>query len=402
MSGSGLRVALVAGGLPFGGTTAFCFFLGKGLQSLGALVEVFSFAWSHPSAEDFRAAGVPVHRENEHSLIYEDRLERTYHKLAQFNPHAVFAVIGVECFEILRYLPPGVLRVGMVHDHLKTVYDQLPVYRPYLDAVVAVAASVRDHILAHYPGTPCEYLQHGVFLNSPETVRQPNPDRPLKLIYFGRLDEGSKRVSMFPKIWRGLRHRGIPFQWTIHGQGPEEAWLRAELAEGERAGEIIFSKPVPHNQLGGIVRTHDVYMLASYHEAGPLTLLEGMGYGLVPICADIPCMLREVIRPSNGFRVEPTATEQYVEAISKLHRDRGLLEQMSRAARQTVERDFSDVAMATRYLRFVKSHQPALTPATWPSQIKARPILNTSNPSQRLPLRPLRRLAKRLKTLFHA
>jgi glycosyltransferase involved in cell wall biosynthesis len=400
MASSQYRIAIVIGGVEFGGTTTFCYFLGKGLHSLGIPVEVFSFTHNHPMEEDFRSAGVVVHRENENTRIYEDRMESLYEKLAQFEPHAIFGVIGVEFYETFRYVPAGVLRVAMMHDHLQSLYDELPPYRPYYDCIVAVAASIRDHIVEHYPGIPCEYLQHGVFLNPPELVRQPNPDQPLRLLFFGRFDELSKRVSMFPEVWRGLHEAKLPFRWTIHGQGPQEAYLRERLAAGVQAGEIVFSKPVPHDQLGEIIRQHDVYLLTSRHEAGPLTLLEGMGYGLVPVCADIPCMLREVIKPDNGFRVEPTATEQYVAAISKLHQDRRLLEQMSRAARQTVEQDFSEVAMARRYLAFVQKHLPSPPKVTWPGHIKPQPIIHTRSARFRLPLRRVRRLAKRLKTLL--
>lgn len=394
------RIALVAGGLPFGGTTTFCMFLGKGLNDLGVPVKVFSFSSQHPLEEDFNRLGVPVHREHEQRLIFEDRMARVYDAIRNFQPSAVFAVIGAEGLELFRYLPAGIFRVAMIHDHYAPLYDELPVYRPYYDHVVAVAANIEAHINEHYPEKPCTYLRHGVFLNPPEKIRTTNADGPLKIIYFGRLEHTAKRVRIFPQIYSELKRAKIPFKWTIHGTGPDEPFLREQLARAERSGEVVFSKPVPHDQLGEIVRQHDIYLLASVHEAGPLTLLEAMGYGLVPVCADIPCLLQEVIAPNNGFKIKPDDTAAYSSAISQLHHDRAKLEAFSKAARFTVETGFSELAMARRYLEFIKTHGPADPSVAWPQKIKVKPMLQTANPIMSLgPFRSLRRLVKTVNSI---
>jgi glycosyltransferase involved in cell wall biosynthesis len=394
------KIALVAGGLPFGGTTTFCMFLGKGLHELGLPVTVFSFSSQNPLQKDFEAVGVPVHREHEQRLIFEDRMVRVYDAIRSFQPSVVFSVIGAEGLELFRYLPPGVFRVAMIHDHYPPLYDELPVYRPYYDHVVAVAANIEAHIHQHYPETPCNYLRHGVFLNPPEKIRAANADRPLKIIYFGRLEHSAKRVRIFPQIWSELKRAGIPFQWTIHGTGPDEPFLREQLADAEQSGEVIFSKPVPHDQLGEIIRQHDIYLLASVHEAGPLTLLEAMGYGLVPVCADIPCLLQEVIAPNNGFKIKPDDASAYASAIGQLHHDREKLEAFSKAARFTVETGFSERAMAQRYLEFIHTNTPAHPSVAWPRQINVKPMLRTANPimSSR-PFRSLRRLVKSVNSI---
>jgi glycosyltransferase involved in cell wall biosynthesis len=389
-----MRIALVSGGLPFGGTTTFCMFLGNGLNNLRVPVKVFSFSSAHPLEKDFDAFGVSVHRENERQLIFEDRMAGVYKAIRAFRPTAVFAVIGTEALELLRYLPHGIFRVTMIHDHYPPLYNELPVYCGFYDHVVAVAANIAAHIREHYPSIPCSYLRHGVFLNPPERIRIANQGDPLKIIYFGRLEHSAKRVRIFPQIWSELKRAGIPFKWTIHGSGPDEQFLREHLAEAERAGEVIFSKPVPHDQLGAIIRQHDVYLLTSVHEAGPLTLVEAMGYGLVPVCADIPCLLQELIAPSNGFKIKPDDASAYAAAIVRLHKNREMLESFSKEARLTVEKDFSEVAMAERYLEFVRSHGPRTPYPSWKEQIKIEPMLRSTRIISLKPFRALRRMLK--------
>jgi glycosyltransferase involved in cell wall biosynthesis len=393
---SEMRVALVSGGLPFGGTTTFCMFLATGLKELGVPVEVFSFTCEHPLAPEFSELDIPVHIEDQRRRIFEDRMAGIYAELKKFQPTAVFAVLGSEAFELFRYLPKDVFRVAMVHDHFQPIYDMLQNYRAFYDEIVVVAKNIEAHVKEILPGTPCTYLQHGIFLNGADRVRRANPNQPLKIIFFGRLDQASKGVRIFPEIWRELKMLQFPFQWTIHGTGPDEGFLRAHLAEAEKNGEVIFSKPVVHKELGNIIRAHDVYLLTSIHEAGPLTLLEAMGYGLVPVCGDIPCLLQEVITPENGFRVPPKDVASYVAAIAKFNRDRELLEKMSKRARATVETGFTEEAMARRYVDYLQAI-PKVPFIPWPDRIAVKPMLQMEKSIFFHPaFRVLRRIAKRL------
>jgi glycosyltransferase involved in cell wall biosynthesis len=268
--------------------------------------------------------------------------------------------------------------------------------------VAAGSASLKQLVEELNPGIACSYLRHGVFLNPPEEVRTPNRDRPLALTYFGKLDDSAKGVLIFPEIWRVLKEAHIPFRWTIIGSGPDENILRERMTEAVRLGEVAFHPHVPHRELGRWIQRHDVYLLTSRREAGPLTLLEAMGYGLVPICADIPCLVQEVITSQNGFRVNPAVPNAYVAPLAQLHQNRELLEEMSKAARRAVETGYSEVEMARRYVDFVQKYAPNHPASEWPARIRVKPILapGTFRPRALIP-RPLRRLVKQISFVAH-
>jgi glycosyltransferase involved in cell wall biosynthesis len=373
--GQKLKVALVTASLPLGGTTTFSLFLCAGLKQSGVEARVFSFTKAHPLAEEFSSWDIPVHVEDDGRLIFEDRVAGIYDKLREFQPTVVFAVLGGEAFEFLRYVPAGVLRVGMVHDHHPPVYETLRAYKPFCDQVVAVAASIRDYIRSEFRDVTCTYLQHGVLFKEGEEPRAANPTGKLRLLFFGRFDQGQKQVLIFPEIWRELKRLGVACHWTIHGAGPAEAALRAGMAAAVRAGEATFSTPMHYDQLGGFIRQHDVYVMASLHEAGPLTLIEAMGRGLVPVCSDIPCLVEEIVRPENGFRVAVRDPAAYAQAIARLDQDRTLLEALSQRARQTISEEFTAQAMARRYMSFVEQHPTTEARLQWPAQVEIKPVL---------------------------
>lgn len=391
------KIAFVTGGLQFGGSTIFLLNLGAGLKSLGIASAAFSFNRANPFAADFEAAGIPTFTADETTSIIEDRMALLYEKLAKFNPTTVIANIGEEAYEMFRYLPAGVTRIGMIHDMAVIPERLLPAYEDVLDGVAVVNSHLLQDIRRIVPKTKTGYLAHGIRTPN-EAPRAANPSDRLKLIYFGRLD-ACKGTRLFPEIIRALRQRHVPFRWTMHGSGPDENWLRTQLAAEIAGGDVVVSSQVLQHELYSLVRQHDIFIMASDMEGGPLTLLEAMSLGLVPICNEIPCMIQEVITPENGFRI-PRSANAYAETIATLNRDRIKLEQMSVAARKTITSRFTAQEMAQRYLDFITILGVSQTPPNWPPRIKPRPFrmfstLNQISQSAGV-VRQARRILKRL------
>lgn len=395
-----MRVAFVTGSVALGGATTYLLFLASALRRLGVPVEVFSFSSENPLKTEFTDAGIAVHNQDDTRLIYEDRLQNLYSALREFKPTAAFAVLGAESFELLRYLPAGVARIGVFHDRAVRPRITGPLYRPVLDHFAVVARYLQTELREMDPQFPCTYLAHGIPIPQDTPPRSPNPNHPLRLIYYGRFENASKGVRLFPEIAAALHRRGVPFVWTMHGEGPEEDFLKNALATEIQKGQVIFSKPIPYKDLPALIRSHDVYLLASTNEGGPLTLLESMALGLVPVCGDIPCLVQEVITPETGFRVPRDHPDAYAEAIASLHKNREQLEKLSVAARKIITADFSSEAMARRYIAFLESLSVGKQ-AEWPKHIQPRPILGTSATvrlAQSLGvLRPARRFLKQLR-----
>jgi glycosyltransferase involved in cell wall biosynthesis len=372
-----MRVAFITAGLSLGGASTFTLFLSAALRNFGVPVEVFSFTAGNPLSAEFTDAGIPVHTQNGARLIYEDRLENVYAGLRGFKPTAVFAVLGAEAFDTLRYLPRGVARIGIFHDRAVQLRITAPTVRPFVDHLVVVASYLREDMRQLDPQYPCTYLAHGIPIPKETAPRSPNPTEPLRLLYYGRFENASKGVRLFPEIAASLNRRHIPFVWTMHGLGPDENYLKDAFANDIQKGQVIFSKPIKYAEIPDLIRRHDVYMLASTNEGGPLTLLESMALGLVPVCGDIPCLVQEVITTQNGFRVPRGNPEAYADAIAALNDDRDLLEKLSAASQQTITKHFSSEAMAKRYLAFLES-LPAGSNIEWPDRIHPRPILGAS------------------------
>src|SRR5205809_54347 len=210
------RVALITGSLPLGGTTTFLCNLGGELARRGIAVEVLSFEKENPLASDFSRLNVPVHTQDDRRVIFEDRMQAVLQRLAGFRPTVVLANLSAISFEVLRYVPARVFRVGVAHSDDAKVYDMIGRYLPHLDLLAVVSETIRRRMaeLPEYTGAPFRYLPLGVPMPEDGSMASRDFAGRLRILYLGRLEREQKRVHLFPAILEGLKSSGVPFHWT--------------------------------------------------------------------------------------------------------------------------------------------------------------------------------------------
>ncbi len=386
-------MALVTGGLKLGGSTTFLYNLGGELIRRKIAAEVFSFELENPLAADFQRAGVPVLCLDERSQIFEDRLTIILQNLARFRPTVVVSSLGAVSFEVLRYLPEGIFRIGVGQSDDANVYDMMRHYTPWMDLAAMVSQTMRDKASAmpEFARVPVAYLPYGVPIIADTELPVRDFTTPLRILYLGRLEREQKRVHLFPEILLQLCAAGIPFHWTIAGAGKDRGFLEANLKTASPHQIVSFAGPIRYADVPTILKQHDIFLLASDYEGLPLSLLEAMGAGLVPVVSDLPSGIPEVVNASNGCLVPVNDLGGYARAIIHLHEHRDELATKSAAARKQVLTEFSVAAMTDRWL-----HKFPKTPPSdilWPNRWSIKPIL-VSDQAWRFspPIRYVRRI----------
>jgi glycosyltransferase involved in cell wall biosynthesis len=392
-----LRVALVSGNLNLGGVTTFLCNLGGELVRRKIPVEVLSFKDEHPLAADFQRLNIPVHCQDHRRLIFEDRMLAVLRELGRFQPTVVLANLDAMSFEVLRYLPAGVFRIGVGHSDHPSLHEMMRHYVPHMDlmALVSQVMKSKTGALPEFSSVPQVYLPLGVPIPPDQHLAARRFDRPLRIIYLGRLTEEQKRVRLFPAILEQLKSSGLPFHWTIAGEGPEREFLERTMTGAPPQQTVSFPGKILYADVPRLLSEHDVFLLASDHEGLPLSLLEAMGQGLVPVISDLESGVREVVDAGNGIRVPVDDTSGYARAIIHLHEHRDELAAQSAAARERVKKEFSVAAMTDRWLAAFPAAQRPVAP--WPKRWKIAAMLATDQSSRYSPrLRVLRRLAKKI------
>ena len=390
-------IALITGTLKLGGTTSFLGNLAGELVRRGVDCRVLCGEYEHPQAAEFARRHIPVSLQDERRAIFEDRLAAVLDELGGFRPDVVVATLAPFAFEVLRYTPPGVRRIAMVQSDDPTVYAALAHYAPCLDGVAGVSAMIVQRLAAlpAFRAVPRHYLPYGVAMPEamPERSRR---NQPLRILYLGRIIREQKRVQLFPQILAALQQSAIPFHWTIAGDGPDRAALEPQLrCDGPRQ-RVEFIGPTAYADVPRLLANHDVFLLASDYEGLPLSLLEAMGHGLVPVVSDLPSGIPEVVDASNGCLVPVNEVAGYARAIIHLHAHRDELAAKSAAARRRVATEFSMAAMTDRWLAALP---PATgTPPAWPQKYSIQaPLTARRKLPFSIPVRVLRRLVKKIR-----
>lgn len=366
------RTAFLHASLPAGGATIFLLNLVGEMVRRGIPAHVFSGDGAHPLAADFARRHIPVSLGRPRGLIFEDRVHATLRRLVPFAPDVVVANLDFVSGEVLRHSPPGLKRIGVVH---AAVQVELAVcYASVMDQIVTVSDHVRTLLTqrAELRRLPVDCVELGFPI--PMAVDRPDPvaGHPLRILYLGRLDEGAKRVRLFPSILTRLEKSGIPFRWTIAGEGPERPFLEARMTSQENQ-RVRFVGVVSYADVPALLAEHDVLLLTSDTETFSLSLHESMAAGLVPVVSDLPGPVRDVVTPEAGILVPPSEVSAYADGIIWLHEHRARMQSMSRQARSSIGSKYSVGRMTDRWLTFLTA--PDRNPPNWPTHWKHFPPL---------------------------
>jgi len=218
------------------------------------------------------------------------------------------------------------------------------------DRVIAVSESAREHAqsLGARPDRVV-VIPNGVdvelFHPVEPTVDQVGPQRPLRVVFVGRLI-ANKGARLALDAFALLKERGCRFSAVVVGDGPLGPSLRDAVRSLGLEGAVTFTGAIV-----GVVRElrdADVLIRPSMTEGMSLAVLEAMACGLPVVATDVPGN-RDLVRDGeNGVLVPYGQPEALAGALERLASDAALRDRLGRAARQTaLDHSWDDTAEAT-------------------------------------------------------
>jgi glycosyltransferase involved in cell wall biosynthesis len=352
------------GSLGLGGAATFLLNLGAALHEWGCQLPVVSFSAVNEMEADFAAREIPVERLDPRGLIYEDRILGAYRLVARWQPRAVIACLSSESFEVLRLVPPGVIRLGIIQSDDPGPYQLVPAFHPWLDAMVGVSPAIRERLVNEFKFPRSVCIPYGIQFAPGRKRGVRAAGGPLRLIYVGRMIEVQKRVSRLVQLAQRLAAQTVPFHFTFVGSGPELDSMRTALGD---LPQVEFLGDVPNRRVPELLQAHDVFVLLSDFEGLPLSLLEAMGEGVVPVVSDLESGIRNVVTDATGIRVPVGDVAAAAAAIAALAREPARMATLAGNATRLAREEYSAARMAQRYLDLLASF-PAAVPV-WPKKI---------------------------------
>lgn len=204
---------------------------------------------------------------------------------------------------------------------------------------VIVLSETERRIMERHGVKNIEVLPNCVSLDNAKSFQHQVPEGPLSIGYLGRIAK-TKGMSEFLQACRSLRARAIPFNIALAGC-EENVDEYVPVFAREFREKFNYYGIVHDCAKDSFLEHTDVFVLPSYFEGLPMSLLESMSFGCVPVATDVGSVSTVVEDGINGILIEPHNAQAVTEAIARLHADRELWQRLSKRAKETVFEKFS-------------------------------------------------------------
>jgi glycosyltransferase involved in cell wall biosynthesis len=183
--------------------------------------------------------------------------------------------------------------------------------------------------------------------------------------FVGRLVEGKRPGDALSAIER-VRETHPGARLFFVGRGPLRAALERRVAERGLGDAVTFLGEVPHEEMPGLYRGADLFVLPSRAEGLPRTVLEALATGTPVVTSDLS-QLRPIVDGA-GITVPVGDSEGFASALNELAGDPDRYTRYGTQGRERVERDHSwadTVRLTTKHLESLRESATA-TAATAP------------------------------------
>lgn len=182
-------------------------------------------------------------------------------------------------------------------------------------------------------------LPNCVDLHGAESFQREVSHEVLNIGYLGRIAE-TKGMGYLLAACGHLKRENVPFTLYLAGKEEREGEYlpRFERLLDDR---LKYAGVVSGKEKTDFLKLLDIFVLPSYFEGLPMSLLECMSFGVVPLTTAVGSIPQYVKDGDNGLFIEKKDAETIVSQIKRLNDNRDLLSLLGSRAKETVFKQFS-------------------------------------------------------------
>ena len=210
---------------------------------------------------------------------------------------------------------------------------ELPI-RKASNSITLVSPTLEKHMKKHANGKVIT-IPNGVFI--PEHMDRNYDSDIINIISIGRLvkQKGVQQaINGIASLPEGLRSK---VHLNIVGEGPYLNNLQ-QLSSSLGVNDCVtFHGRMVGDSLAKMYKKCLIHLMpTTSHEGLPLTILEGMSYGLVTIASDIGGIPSLITHNKDGVLISPGNVEELAQNLARILEDRSLMQTLSESARTTI------------------------------------------------------------------
>jgi glycosyltransferase involved in cell wall biosynthesis len=353
-------VQLITGSSDFGGAQAHVRDLAEGLRSRGYECSVITGPPDGLFSDQLRAHGIVVHvlphlRKALHPFNDSLAMLQLVAKLKKLKPDLVAAhtakagflgrvacaLLGIPCV----FTPHGWSIVDRASGKINHTFKALERFGGMLGTGVITVC--RDE---HETGKASDLIEQKklfcVYNGIPDLPALPQcHGDDLTVVMVARFCKQKDHATLLRALSRLKAH---PWRLKLVGAGPlveETRRVASSLGVEERVEFLGECKNTPE-----ILSQSSVFVLSTFYEAFPISILEAMRAGLPIVATDVGGIPEAVSHGMSGFLVPPCQENLMAESLERLFMDASLRERFGQSAREIFLERFTDKHMIVRTL----------------------------------------------------
>lgn len=173
----------------------------------------------------------------------------------------------------------------------------------------------------------------------PEKIERKNTNKELTGLFLGRIGK-RKGVYDIVKAVKDLKQDGISVKILMAGDGENEK-VRKIIKEEKLDDNITILNWIDNKKKEKYLRDVDFYLLPSYNEGLPMSVLEAMSYSLPVVTTDVGGIPEIITNEKNGILIKPGNIEELKNAILKIINNYEFRNNLSNEAYETIKNKFN-------------------------------------------------------------
>ena len=159
-----------------------------------------------------------------------------------------------------------------------------------------------------------------------------------QILWVGRFVTG-KGVEYLIEAFLLVLKKSPGTHLVLVGVGPEKTAIEKRIRKLHLHSSVIFIDYLDNEELPGVYRNSDVFVLPSLMEGVPRTILEAMACGVPVVTTNLPHLVG--IIDGAGLVVPPKEPTLLADAILTILEDSSLAEKMGQQGRRKIEQEYS-------------------------------------------------------------
>jgi len=217
----------------------------------------------------------------------------------------------------------------------------------FTDCIIAVSRFVEEQLYQRYPGTLVRHINNAVDMPKPPVESSQSIRTSFGLSSYTVWIATAvrlvpvKNIGMLIDAFRDFKElNNGKAMLTIFGDGPLKKSLQDRVSK--HGLDDIVSFYGYHNDITSIMHAWDVFALTSESEGLPMSLIEAMSVGVIPVCTRVGGMPEVIEDGVNGFLVESHNSQEMAGKILRIcEYDSERIRHLKNNARKTVMERYS-------------------------------------------------------------